>query len=100
MSAEVTYRTHILIGGRPNGVMTVIADWGHLPKREDVQKEIDAASCLFAALYERIPTAGIERGTGALAHQPRELLLRPLARSLGFLPSSRTTVQSNRADLW
>ena len=27
MSGEVSYRTHILIGVRPNGVMTVIADW-------------------------------------------------------------------------
>ena len=31
MSAEVTYKTHILIGVRENGVMTVIADWPHVP---------------------------------------------------------------------
>jgi hypothetical protein len=31
MSAEVTYKTHILIGVRENVVMTVIADWPHVP---------------------------------------------------------------------
>ena len=32
MSTEVTYKTHILIGVRQNGTMTVLADWPHLPK--------------------------------------------------------------------
>ena len=35
----VDYKTHILIGVRANGVMTVIADWPHVPKQADVQKE-------------------------------------------------------------
>ena len=37
MSAEITYKTHILIGVRENGVMTVIADWAYLPKQSEVQ---------------------------------------------------------------
>jgi hypothetical protein len=41
MSAEVTYKTHILIGVRENGVMTVIADWPHVPKQSEVQDRID-----------------------------------------------------------
>ena len=28
----IDYKTHILIGVRANGVMTVIADWPHLPR--------------------------------------------------------------------
>jgi hypothetical protein len=43
MSAEVTYKTHILIGVRENGVMTVIADWPHVPKQSEVQRRIDDA---------------------------------------------------------
>jgi len=33
MSGELSYNTHILIGVRPKGVMTVIADWSHCPSR-------------------------------------------------------------------
>src|SRR5215813_12660822 len=40
MSAEVTYKTHILIGVRANGVKTVIADWSLVPKQAEVLKEI------------------------------------------------------------
>jgi hypothetical protein len=43
MSEEISYKTHILIGVRPNGVMTVIADWPHVPMQADVQREIEAA---------------------------------------------------------
>jgi len=37
---EISYKTHILIGIRPNGVMTVIADWSHVPKQAEVQSRI------------------------------------------------------------
>jgi hypothetical protein len=30
---QVDYKTHILIGVRANGMMTVIADWPHVPKQ-------------------------------------------------------------------
>ena len=39
MSRELSYKTHILIGVRPQGVMTVIADWPHVPKQADVERE-------------------------------------------------------------
>jgi|SRR5262245_44577155 len=41
MTAELTYKSHILIGIRENGVMTVIADWPHLPKQSEVQDRIN-----------------------------------------------------------
>jgi hypothetical protein len=41
MSAEIAYKTHILIGVRENGVMTVIADWPHLPS--EVQDRMNDA---------------------------------------------------------
>jgi len=43
MSRELSYKTHILIGVRSNGVMTVIADWPRLPKQAEVQGKINEA---------------------------------------------------------
>jgi hypothetical protein len=58
----VDYKTHILIGVRANGVMTVIADWPHVPKQADVQKEIDAARDGYVAFVLCTPTAIIPAG--------------------------------------
>jgi hypothetical protein len=57
MSGEISYKTHILIGVRPNGVMGVIADWAHVPKQADVQKEIDAARDGYAMFALCTPTS-------------------------------------------
>jgi hypothetical protein len=43
MNKEISYKTHILIGVRPNGVMTVIADWPHVPRQTEVQQKMDEA---------------------------------------------------------
>ena len=43
MSGELSYKTHILIGVRSKGVMTVIADWPHVPKQADVERKIREA---------------------------------------------------------
>ena len=43
MTGEISYKTHILIGVRPNGIMTVIADWPHVPRQAEVQQKIDEA---------------------------------------------------------
>ena len=37
----VDYKTHILIGVRPNGIMTVIAEWPYVPRQAEVQEQID-----------------------------------------------------------
>jgi hypothetical protein len=36
-SRQLSYKTRILIAVRSNGMMTVIADWPHLPKQAEVQ---------------------------------------------------------------
>ena len=41
MSRQLSYKTHILIGVRSNGVMTVIANWPHLPKQAEVHGKIN-----------------------------------------------------------
>ena len=37
----IDYKTHMLIGVRPNGIMTVIADWPYVPRQAEVQEQID-----------------------------------------------------------
>jgi hypothetical protein len=44
MNAEVTYKTHILIGVRENGIMSVIADWPHVPRQSEVEDRINGRS--------------------------------------------------------
>jgi hypothetical protein len=58
----VDYKTHILIGVRANGVMTVIADWPHVPKQADVQKEIVTARDGYVTFVLCTPTAIIPAG--------------------------------------
>lgn len=70
MSGEISYKTHILIGVRPNGVLTVIADWPHVPKQTDVQKEIDAARNGYVTFVLCTPTSIMPAGgNGAGKHQ-------------------------------
>ena len=70
MSAEVTYRTHILIGVRENGVMAVIADWPHLPKQAEVQERMNDARDRYATFALCTPTS-IMPADGNGAHSGR-----------------------------
>jgi hypothetical protein len=40
MTEDISYKTHILVGGRPSR-MTVLADWPYVPKQSEVQREIE-----------------------------------------------------------
>jgi hypothetical protein len=62
MSGDISYKTHILVGVRSNGVMTVIADWPHVPKQADVQKAIDAARDGYATFALCTPTSILPAG--------------------------------------
>ena len=62
MSGEISYRTHILVGVRPNGVMTVIADWPHVPRQTEVQEKIGAARDGYATFALCTPTSIIPGG--------------------------------------
>ncbi len=57
MSSGISYKTHILIGIRSNGVMTVIADWPHVPRQAEVQEEIDAARDGYVTFALCTPTS-------------------------------------------
>jgi hypothetical protein len=53
----IDYKTHILVGVRGNGVMTVIANWPHVPKQAEVQKEIDEARDGYTTFVLCTPTS-------------------------------------------
>lgn len=71
MSDGISYKTHILIGVRPNGVMTVIADWPHLPKQSEVEQEIEGARNGYATFLLCTPTSILAAGDAGNRHPRR-----------------------------
>jgi hypothetical protein len=61
----VDYKTHILIGVRANGVMTVICDWPHVPTQADVQEEMEGARDGYVAFALCTPTSIIPVDDGS-----------------------------------
>ena len=76
MSGELSYKTHILIGVRSNGVMTVIANWPHVPKQADVQRKIDEARNGFVGFALCTPTSILPAGGNGNATTKRFGFLR------------------------
>jgi hypothetical protein len=62
MSESVSYKTHILIGVRPNGAMSVIADWPLVPKQSEVEQEIDGARNGYTTFLLCTPTSILPAG--------------------------------------
>ena len=62
MSGELSYNTHILIGVRPKGVMTVIADWPHVPKQAEVERKINEARNGYVGFALCTPTSILPAG--------------------------------------
>jgi hypothetical protein len=54
---SIDYKTHILIGVRADGVMTIIEDWPHVPTQADVQEAIDGVRGTFANFALCTPTS-------------------------------------------
>jgi hypothetical protein len=53
----IDYKTHILIGVRPNGIMTAIADWPYVPRQAEVQEEIDVTRENYVTFVLATPTS-------------------------------------------
>ena len=71
MSGELSYNTHILIGVRPRGVMTVIADWPHVPKQAEVERKISEARNGYVGFALCTPTSLLPAsGNGNAAAKP------------------------------
>ena len=72
MSGQISYKTHLLIGVRPNGVMTVIADWPHVPKQAEVLEQIRQARDGYATFALCTPTSIMPAGnSGHSGHGSR-----------------------------
>jgi hypothetical protein len=63
MSGEISYKTHILIGVRANGVMAVIQDWPYVPRQAQVQEEIDVARNGYTTFVLCTPTSIMPAGS-------------------------------------
>ena len=53
----IDYKTHMLIGVRPNGIMTVITDWPYVPRQTEVQEQIDVTPDNYDAFVLATPTS-------------------------------------------
>jgi hypothetical protein len=53
----IDYKTHILIGVRPGGIMTVIADWPYVPPQSEVQQEINLTRSPYVTFVLCTPTS-------------------------------------------
>jgi hypothetical protein len=53
----IDYKTHILVGVRAGGVMTVIADWPYVPPQSEVQQEIDCTREPYVTFLLCTPTS-------------------------------------------
>jgi hypothetical protein len=68
----VDYKTHILLGVRADGTMTVIRDWPHVPTQREVQEQIDAARNGYVAFALCTPTSILPVEADASGrHRPR-----------------------------
>lgn len=54
---QIDYKTHILVGVRADGVMTIIEDWPHVPTQADVLEAIDGTRGSFANFALCTPTS-------------------------------------------
>ena len=61
--AAIDYKTHILIGVRANGAMTVITHWHGVPRQSEVEEKAAATREPFTTFILCTPTS-IMRGEG------------------------------------
>ena len=53
----IDYKTHILIGIRANGIMSVMADWPYVPPQAEVQAQIDCTREPYVTFVLCTPTS-------------------------------------------
>jgi len=70
MNERIDYATHILIGIKKAGDMTVVAHWPHVPRQADVDAKIQAAGESYAEFALCSPTSIIRP---AIASKKRPL---------------------------
>ena len=76
MSEDVSYRTHVLIGVRHDGVMSVIAHWPQVPTLTEVEQEIQGVrhghtTFMLCTPTAILPAEGSGEDDGRFGFQPR-----------------------------
>jgi hypothetical protein len=57
MNERIDYSTHILIGIKKSGDMTVLAQWPRVPRQADVDRKIQAAGETYVSFVLCTPTS-------------------------------------------
>jgi hypothetical protein len=57
MNERIDYATHILIGIKKSGDMTVVAHWPRVPRQSDVDGKIQPAGETYASFVLCTPTS-------------------------------------------
>jgi hypothetical protein len=55
--AQIDYKTHILIGLRADGAMSIMDAWPHVPLQSDIEKVIAGVCGSYAAFALCTPTS-------------------------------------------
>jgi hypothetical protein len=67
-NAGIDYNTHILIGARANGTMTVICHWSYLPRQAEVQQQMQRTKEPYDTFILCTPTSILQvNGAGPSA---------------------------------
>ena len=70
MSERIDYSTHILIGIKNSGDMTVVAQWPYVPRQADVDGKIQAVGKTYKLFVLCTPTSIIPAESPASAKRP------------------------------
>ena len=76
---QIDYRTHILVGVRADGVMTIIEGWPHVPTQADVQEAIDGTRGPFVNFALCTPTSVLPGKRGVEEKRKMPLGFGPLS---------------------
>jgi hypothetical protein len=70
MNERIDYSTHILIGIKKSGDMTVLAHWPRVPRQADVDGKIQSAEQAYASFVLCTPTSIITGPSASPAKRP------------------------------
>jgi hypothetical protein len=70
MNERIDYSTHILIGIKKSGDMTVVAQWPRVPRQADVDAKIRSAGETYGSFVLCTPTSIITGPGSSLTKRP------------------------------
>ena len=70
MHERIDYATHILIGIKKTGDMTVLAQWPRVPRQIDVDGKIQSAGEIYATFVLCTPTSIIPAPSASSTKRP------------------------------